>query len=70
MKLKNPNHVNEVQQFIADRKAGIAAYFANNANLEYIDFDKIRADFPLLADRLTDGVIHQICIDLGIDVQS
>lgn len=69
MKLKNPNHVNEVQQFIADRKAGIATYLQNNASLEYIDFDKIRADFPALAGQLTDGVIHQICIELGIDVQ-
>lgn len=69
-KLKNPNYVSPVAAIVANRKAGIGTYLANNAALAEISFDKIRADFPALtaAGELTDGNIAEICKSLGIDV--
>lgn len=70
MRLKNPNYavLSPVQQFINDNKAAIQNFFTVNADMEYIDFDYIRAQFPGVAGSLTDGVIHQICDELGIKV--
>ena len=69
MKIKNVNFVSVAEVFIADHKAGIQSYLTSQpAELEFITFDKIRADFPALADQLTDGMLSAIFQELGIDV--
>jgi len=68
MKIVNPNHVSVVEQFVEDKKAGIASYLQNKADQETIEFDQVRADFPGIANDLTDGMISEISRALGIDV--
>lgn len=69
MRVKNPNFVPPVLAVIAAKKPAVQAFLTAQAG-ENIEFDDIRASFPV-AQRaaLTDGVIHQICIDLGYKVE-
>ena len=74
MKFKNPNFVEPVDSytqktlaFISEKKAEIQLYIDGlPVDQETIDFDEVRAYFTDIADKLTDGMIHQILIDLDI----
>jgi len=68
MKLKNPLYKAPITLWIENNKASIKAYFDANDTDEFITFDKIRQDNPAVADKLSDGVIHQICSEFNIDV--
>lgn len=71
MKIRNDKFTSPIAALIASRKPAVRAFLDANPTLETIDFDDIRASFPP-AQRaaMTDGMIHAICIDLGIKVES
>lgn len=68
MKIQNPFYVDPIATYALSVKAAFASYLTTNKALETIDFDKIRADFPAEASKLTDGVIAEICQILGVKI--
>lgn len=74
MKVRNPNHKSAVETFAEAKAAAVDTYLNNNADQAEIAFDKIRADFPNLADPqtgqapMTDGTIAAIFQHLGYEV--
>ena len=68
MKLKNPLFVSPNQSYIDSVKVPLKAYLDANQNDEFITFDKIRADNPDHAEKLNDGVLHEIMNFYGIEV--
>lgn len=69
MRIKNPAYVHPITAKVNARKAAVQSYLTSNAALEFIDFDKIRADNPAAAADLTDAVILEMCKALGIEVE-
>ena len=68
MKVKNNAWVDPAPLFTPQQKTALQTYLAASG-LPDMDFAAIRAAFPAgQRAALTDGVIHQMCIDLGIKV--
>lgn len=69
MKLRNPNPATPGQAVVAAKKAAVQAFIAAQTG-DTIDFDAIRASFtaPERA-ALTDGVLSQVCAELGYRVE-
>lgn len=74
MRVINSKYVGPVEAFVAAQKAEFETYLANNAGRAEMSFDKVRADFPALADPqtgavpMTDGTIAEIFKALGYQV--
>lgn len=69
MRARNAAWVDPAPKYTAQQKTALQAFVAANGN-PYVDFAAIRAAFPV-GERaaLTDGVIHQMCVDLGVKVE-
>lgn len=69
MRAKNAAWVDPAPKYAATQKTALQAFVVANVN-QYVDFAVIRAAFPA-AERagLTDGVIYQMCVDLGVKVE-
>lgn len=68
MKVKNPSNPAKPAAVTANR-AAVQAFIAGQTG-EKIEFDDIRASFAAgKRAELTDGVLHAICMDLGLSVE-
>lgn len=70
MKVKNSSFEGEVKKLIREHRAAFKAWFnaPEQAAKEYHSQSEIRAAFPLIADKLTDGVIAEFAKDAGLTV--
>lgn len=69
MKIRNPNYIDPVATFVAANKAAMQSWLAGQSGKEFVLPAEIRAAFPALADKLTDGMIHEIARALALEVR-
>lgn len=68
MKIKNPKQEATEKTKVDKHRAAILA-FITASEAAAIDFADVRASFPVgQRAEVTDGVIHQACIDAGLTV--
>lgn len=63
IKAKNPKVFDHAE------KGKVLAYLNSNAQDNDVSFDELRASLSVDKEKLPDGVIHQIAIDAGYEVQ-
>lgn len=69
MKIKNPDYVDPVAVLVTANKAAFRAVFKSRLTDSHLTFEELRAALPPgLADKLTDGVIDEICKSLGLEI--
>lgn len=72
MRIKNPNFEGDIKKLIRENRAAFVAWFNAPAQIakEYITTAEIRAAFPTIAAKLTDGVIAEFAKDQGLTVDN
>ncbi len=67
LKIINPGYVDSTETFIAANKAAVQAWVNALPNTKRVaDFAEIRAALPALASKLTDGMLAEILVRVGV----
>lgn len=68
MRIKNPNFEGDIKKLIRENRVAFVAWVNAPAQLskEWLTAADIRAAFPTIAARLTDGVIAEFAKDQGL----
>jgi len=74
MRVRNPNYSYDPPAGAGGRAAAVTKiidYLTANAGKESVTFDELRALFTTAQrKKLTDGVLHQLAIDAGLEVDA
>lgn len=70
MRVMRKTYVKQTPAAIEQHRAAVLAYIDAQSG-EAIEFADVRASFPAAKRKeLTDGLIHQICLDAGMTVEA